>query len=574
MGERTGHTGHIGRERTVALLLAITTLALVLRVAWLDRAPPGLDPDEVSIGYNAYSIARTGRDEYGEVLPLAFRSFGDYKRPAFFYFSVPFLGVLGPTPFAARLPGAVAGTLLVPVVFFLARRLTASATTALLAAGFVALSPWALHQSRGAREVMLYLLVLSTMVLTLLYTLGASRVRRACVWALAAATSFVVAVFSYPGGVVGVPLLFAAVSIVYWRAALRVPRRALLAGAVALAIGLMPLAVQLRDGRIMARAAQTSLFHQDWIVKQAEGRAARNRQELAPSLAAFASAMDSRWVILGREVTKAYLSHFSPHFLFTDGDAEPRHRVPGMGTLYLWDAPLLVLGLVVIAREWKRSAYRLLALWLLVAPVPAALAENAPHALRSFAMLPPLAIVGALGARHAWQWARERKVVGLLVRATAVVLLAGSVAFYLKLYHRDYPLEHDRAWYSGWLEAFQLAAREVEHGRARRIVVPPEVREGYVYALFASKYDPALYLVHGGSTASPDWALYPEPGPMRFPPWDVRRVDWAAEPRSPDTLYVLGAWNQIPAGARVIATTRGPSGREALRVLTLPAAPE
>ena len=35
--------------------------------------------DSAEIGYNALSILRTGRDEYGALMPLRLKSFGDYK---------------------------------------------------------------------------------------------------------------------------------------------------------------------------------------------------------------------------------------------------------------------------------------------------------------------------------------------------------------------------------------------------------------------------------------------------------------------------------------------------------------
>ena len=115
-----------------------------------------------------------------------------------------------------------------------------------------------------------------------------------------------------------------------------------------------------------------------------------------------------------------------------------------------------------------------------------------------------------------------------------------------------------------------MAQREVAGGRYRRVVVPPEVRGGYAYALYATGYDPRTYLALGGSRVDREWALYPEAGPLSFPPFEVRTVDWAGEPRAPDTLYVLGSWNKLPAGARVLTVTHGASGRDALQVISFP----
>ena len=114
----------------------------------LDQSPPSLDPDEVSIGYNAWSLARTGRDEYGHTPPLTFRAFGEYKRLAYIYAAVPGLALLGPTPHAVRLPAAVFGALSVPLLYGVAVLLLRSWRAGLCGALLLAVSPWHLQFTR------------------------------------------------------------------------------------------------------------------------------------------------------------------------------------------------------------------------------------------------------------------------------------------------------------------------------------------------------------------------------------------------------------------------------------------
>ncbi|MBI2009816.1 MAG: hypothetical protein HYS86_01425, partial [Candidatus Chisholmbacteria bacterium] len=52
-------------------LVLIVFFAAILRLSLLGQNPPGLYWDEVSLGYNAYSILKTGRDEHNEFLPYA-----------------------------------------------------------------------------------------------------------------------------------------------------------------------------------------------------------------------------------------------------------------------------------------------------------------------------------------------------------------------------------------------------------------------------------------------------------------------------------------------------------------------
>src|SRR5256885_940381 len=85
-------------------LVAILGLGLLLRVVWLSSFPAGFNADEAAIGYNAYSLLQTGKDDYGTPFPLAFKSFGDFKPGLYFYFVWPFVAIFGLNELAVRLP--------------------------------------------------------------------------------------------------------------------------------------------------------------------------------------------------------------------------------------------------------------------------------------------------------------------------------------------------------------------------------------------------------------------------------------------------------------------------------------
>jgi len=77
------------------LFIAILFLCLVLRFYKITEVPASLNWDEASNTYNAYSILKTAKDEYGNFLPLANRSFDDYKPPAYMYFTIPSVWIFG-----------------------------------------------------------------------------------------------------------------------------------------------------------------------------------------------------------------------------------------------------------------------------------------------------------------------------------------------------------------------------------------------------------------------------------------------------------------------------------------------
>jgi len=78
----------------------------------------------VAFGYNAYSVLKTGRDEYGRFLPLTFESVGDFKNPFPIYSMIPSIAIFGLNEFSVRFPTALISTLSIPLFYFLFKKLT------------------------------------------------------------------------------------------------------------------------------------------------------------------------------------------------------------------------------------------------------------------------------------------------------------------------------------------------------------------------------------------------------------------------------------------------------------------
>src|SRR3989344_1554617 len=105
------------------ILTVIILLAFGLRFHKVTEIPPALNWDEVSIGYNAYSVLKTGKDEWGTLLPIHFKAYGEYKLPAQIYASIPGIAVFGLNELGVRITPVIYGTLTVLLLFFLTRAL-------------------------------------------------------------------------------------------------------------------------------------------------------------------------------------------------------------------------------------------------------------------------------------------------------------------------------------------------------------------------------------------------------------------------------------------------------------------
>src|SRR4030043_1082025 len=141
------------------ILLAIVFLAFTIRFYKLQEVPPALNLDEVAIGYNAYSILKTGRDEYGLRFPVFFRPHDDYKPPLYIYLAVPSIAIFGLNEIGVRFPSMLFGTLSVFMIYFLVVEVASEhhsnkmkRTIGLISALLLAISPWHIQYSRAAFE--------------------------------------------------------------------------------------------------------------------------------------------------------------------------------------------------------------------------------------------------------------------------------------------------------------------------------------------------------------------------------------------------------------------------------------
>ncbi len=79
-------------------------LGFSIRIAYISILPYGLNWDETSYAYNAYSVMTTGKDEWGTSYPILLRSFGDFKPALLSYLIIPFLNIFSDWNVAARFP--------------------------------------------------------------------------------------------------------------------------------------------------------------------------------------------------------------------------------------------------------------------------------------------------------------------------------------------------------------------------------------------------------------------------------------------------------------------------------------
>jgi 4-amino-4-deoxy-L-arabinose transferase-like glycosyltransferase len=133
------------------LFVLIVVLSTVLRFYDFPSLPPGLSSDEVSAGYDTYSLLLHGTDRWGNKFPVYFPSWGSGQNVLLSYINIPFVKIFGLTIFAERFSSALLGVLAV-IVFSLFIKRWHGTRTALIAAFLLATDPWNIVISRFSLE--------------------------------------------------------------------------------------------------------------------------------------------------------------------------------------------------------------------------------------------------------------------------------------------------------------------------------------------------------------------------------------------------------------------------------------
>ncbi|MBU6333499.1 MAG: hypothetical protein KGS47_03755 [Chloroflexi bacterium] len=349
--------------RDGAIVGALTLLALVLRLLWLETLPVGLWRDEARHAMLALLIWTNP-----DVRPVYVVSGADL--PALlFYLMAPVMGWLGPGVASARLVSAVCGALTVPALWWAARPLI-GARGALLAAGIISAASWSLTMSRWAFPATLdQVLTLSAVGLAWRALAPDAGTARRFALLVPGAVAGAAAVYAYHTGRMA-PLVLLVVVVLRlgadrtaWRRALP----ALCAAGVAAVLVLTPLLQFLAtnwDG-YNRRVAMVALLEQ---------ASAERHAPLA--------------MILGNLVPHLEMWHVA-------GDRNGRHHAPGAPLLDPVAGALFAVGIALLALRRERLSL-LLGAWLVVGLLPGILSANAPHAMRSLGALAPAAIIAAL----------------------------------------------------------------------------------------------------------------------------------------------------------------------------------
>jgi 4-amino-4-deoxy-L-arabinose transferase-like glycosyltransferase len=515
------------KKTTIQLVILITLFTLLggfLRFYKISLNPPSLNGDEISFGYSAYSILKTGRDEYGKFMPLVFKSVGDYKNPLPAYLMVPAIKLFGLTEFAVRFPNALIGTLSIPIFFLFLLDIFKKKNVAIIGSAMLAISTWHIFYSRFAYEN-----IIASLFILLGIWFFMKMFKGRIYWAYLSAFFFTLTMYTAFAPRLFIPVFILgalAVSIPQFKG--NWPKLLTFAG-TCLVLGLPLLYVTLFQGagtRFQFVFIGNDIeFSRNVILKY------WNSISDLPLLFFF-------WV-------KRYVSYLDPGFIFFNGLDVTIPSPIGLGMLYVFEIPLFITGVIVFIKN-KIPHKPIFIVWALMGILPDSLTTNQQHAGRLLHLFPILMLISTLGLIELYGLFKQiRKTYLKITIATlsgAIICVVLTHAYLI--ISTDFPRDKGESIDEGWKEAVEYV--NLHQNQYSKIVIDPVrgvdqpnmVSNPFLYVLFYTQYDPHTYQIEAKITQSLDGGPY-----YQFGKYVFRHIYWPTDKNEKGTLFIGSPWS-------------------------------
>jgi len=526
------------KKHRLALRIGLVIIVSFLFRFWrLTEFPASLNIDEVIIGYDSYSLLKTGRDHWGKFLPLAFQSTGDYKPPILIYLMIPAIKIFGLNEFGIRFTIALIGSLTPLIVYGLVNKLFKNRSMATIAALLLAISPWHIQFSRSTFEAILALFLV---ILGMFLFLKSLEEKGRGLWLAGLCLSL--SMYAYHAERVFVPVLLVAVAIIFWQEIWRHKKESLIALAVNFLV-LIPFLFIILSPQGQTRA-RDSIFTNDYeltTVRLAEMEQWSGRSQWERILNGELVNTFSFWA-------KRYLEYSDPRYLFFKGMSYTHDKFPDVGIMYCFELVFFFGGIFYLMGNYlkiNKKYKRLIFAWLLLGPIAASLANNSQHPLRSLTTIPIPQLISAVGI-YGFFIAINKSKLKTVFKKGIFVLLGGmilvNVGYYLDIYYVHNPVHYSHHIMYGMKE-IALYAWE-NRDKYDQIIIDRKfgiedkniVGIPFAYVLTYGKVDPLVIqrARQGNKT------------PLSFENFAFREIYWPKDRKLKKTLLVASFWQLSP----------------------------
>lgn len=535
------------------LLAGIIALGFLLRVIWLDQFPVGFTGDEAQQGYSAYSILKTGRDEWGQFLTLFPRGFGDYKPPLYTYLSIPSVAIFGLNEFAVRFLTALLGTLTILIAYFLGKELF-SRNVGIWSALLLAISPWGIQLSRTAFEGGIGIPIFGLGLLFYLRSKRPDRRRpkRNQLFLILSFLIFGFNLYSYHSWRL-FTIIFLPVIIINeylenkkWKT--------LLLPVLIFSLFLLPLVSN--SATVLKRSSDVSIFSEKNIKNYFVNKGTSDLPEN------IARIFDNKIIFITDQFLTNYLSYFSPTFFFTGSRPDNSYlNFPGTPLMYFVEIIFVGVGILGLMKNKEKNA-KLIYTCLIFAPIPAALTDGF-NAQRATTFLPLMTIISAYGLNSIISNTGIKlfKKYQSLIQLIPIFVLLGSTTLFLYNYVYKLPKHPANNLRYGYREAF-LKAISLED-QFDSIVFSKEFSMPQIFIAFYKRTDPWYF-----QSSSQDWLRYEQAKKTyvdqlesyNLGKYEIKDINWEKELKSGKHELLVSSYSNFPEKVKPVLDIKSPKG--------------
>lgn len=417
-----------------ATVIAIC-LSLLFSLPKYGKLPAGLNRDEAALGYNAYSLLKTGKDEWGKSWPISFTSFGDQKLPVYIYTLIPFVAIFGLEIWAIRLPSLLAGLIVIIAMglitlklskiskFSLNKQLIASFGTMIL----IAISPWHMHFSRVAYETHLAMAFFLSSLACIFFALDVKSKLLQRKLLIAAGFLSGLTLLSYHSYQVFTPLFLLTFLAIFFKKIKKLDKTGLVIG-----ILLNLLCVGLLVGGGVFQANQTKSQGINPFNTQVLLRKATEYRSVSNLPAIVNKVLFNKFTEGIISFAQNYASTFSGTFFFIHGSNHGDHN-PGNGNnIHLFLAPFILMGLLALGKNSREKSVQVILVWILLALIPSSLTINPLLEVRIATIFPILELLAIIGIFYFFNFFSklQKKILAVFLTIIALMFAFRFFIFY------------------------------------------------------------------------------------------------------------------------------------------------
>lgn len=456
-------------KKILISLLLVALAGVFIHFYKLKQSPACLNSDEVAFGYNAYSLLKTGKDEYGTLIPVRLKSFADFKMPLITYLTIPWIAIFGLNEFGIKFLNAVIIMLLPISIYLLSQQLFKNKKVSLLAALLSILS-WGIQSlGRQLHEALPTSFLITCSAFFFVRSFEKNNWRYKLFFFL----SIFLSLFSYQSSRI-FAIFFFIITFYY------VLNRKLSIKFLFIFV-LVLFTFGITDIVYKPKRVSNLLFFNNagFSLKINELRGEGGSRLFYNKL-----------TVGIKDIVFEYLKYFSPQFLVINGDENPRFGYSGLSPITFIEYLFFLVGIYYLFKNKERYRFYIMGL-VMISPISASLSWATGSLTRSFFILIPILLISSYGVINFVKTLniRSKKIITFIIILFYIFFIYYNWDFYINHYPKRALVI--RAWECGYK---QLTSYIKDHyDQYDQFYITRRIGQPYMFLLFYLKFPPEQY---------------------------------------------------------------------------------